>query len=112
MLKLNRATILILSTVLATAAQAVPLQGTAADYGVAVPVSADGRTVTVKPGSKYLNVTNGETVNISIGGKTFGWNVNAFPNQTVFDLSKIAPQDVAADGVKVYVATNPTYFGN
>ncbi|CDG80782.1 CzcE family metal-binding protein [Janthinobacterium agaricidamnosum] len=112
MLKLSSAAILILSAVLAHGAQAAAPTGGADDYGVAAAPNTAGRTISVQPGAKYLNVTNGETVNISIAGKNFAWNVNTFPSKTVFDLSEIAPKDVPADGIKVYVADNPLYSGS
>lgn len=111
MLKLNAAALLILSAVAATGANATGLKGTDADYGVAVADSAASRTITVKPGAKYINVTNGETVSIMVGDQRFSWHVDTFPNQNVFDLSKIAPAGVQADGVQVYVARDPLLFG-
>lgn len=107
MLKLNAAAVLILSAVVATGASAAGLQGPTAG----VSASAVDRTITVKPGAKYINVVNNETVAITVGDHTFSWHVDSFPNQTVFDLAQIAPEGVQTASVKVYVAPNPTYFG-
>jgi hypothetical protein len=107
MLKLNAAAILILSAVVATGANAAGLQ--AATAGVSA--NAVDRAITVKPGAKYINVVNNETVSITVGDHTFSWHVDTFPNKTVFDLAQIAPEGVQTAGVKVYVAPDPIYFG-
>lgn len=111
MLKSDRAAVLILSAVLANAAYAVERTGNNTGYGTVVPDSSIGRLITVQPTSKYINVTNGETVTIAANGKTFSWQVNTLPSEAVFDLSKVAPQGVAVSDVKVYVAPNPIYLG-
>ncbi|OON59754.1 hypothetical protein B0920_20955 [Massilia sp. KIM] len=109
MLNLNKAAVLILSTVLAAAASAAP--NTANDFGQRVAEAKGTRVITVKPGAKHVNVTNGETVTFDVNGQRFSFDVNTYPNQNVFQLSDIAPAGVQADGVKVYVAANPLYFG-
>lgn len=115
MLNLNRAAILILSAVLATgasAAGAATYGDKAADYGYTTPASAVERSIVLAPGAKYLNVANGETVKITIDGKSFNWHFHTYSNVNAFDLAKIAPQDVAAAGIKVYISPNPLYVGN
>lgn len=111
MWKLNKVYALIISAVLANAAMAFDRTGTNAAYGTVTPDSSVGRMITVSPTSKYINVTNGETVSISANGKTFSWQVRTFPHETAFDLSKVAPQGVAVPDVKVYVAPDPRYLG-
>lgn len=110
-LKLNKVSVLIISAVLANAAMALDRTGTNADYGTVVRDASFGRMITPSPMSKYINVTNGETVSISANGKTFSWQVRTFPHESVFDLSKVAPQDVSVPDVKVYVAPDPGYLG-
>ncbi|WP_020653706.1 CzcE family metal-binding protein [Massilia niastensis] len=111
MLNLNKAAVLILSAVLASAASAAGMTGTSADYGRAVADASYDRVVTIKPGMKYANITDGETVKFEIDGKSFTWSVHTYPNQNSFQLSRIAPADIDASGVTVYVAPNPLYIG-
>ena len=52
---------------------------------------------------------NGETVQFNVQGHSFTWHFDTFHDEAAFKLAKIAPQDVMAGGVEVYVATNPLY---
>lgn len=110
-MKLNRAAILLLSVALATGANAMAQTGGAADFGVAVSDSAAERTIALTADTKYVNVVDGETVKFTADGKSFSWHISTWPNVNVFGLEKIAPQDLPANGIKVYVAPNPRYFG-
>ena len=95
-----------------SSAHAAGPTGTVADYGTSVPVSTDARQITISPQTKWVNVTDGETVKFDVNGKTFAWNVDTFGTDTVFDLAKIAPADIQVNGVRVYVAPNPLYTGS
>lgn len=114
MLKLTGVAIaaLSLSLVFGTHAYASGPTGTAADYGSAAKHSDATRTITLAPGEKTINVTRGETVTIVVGQQRFSWNVQTFSNTTVFPLAEIAPKEMPADGVLVYVANNPLYTGS
>lgn len=68
---------------------------------------ATARVVSIDAGTKYLNVTRLETVQIKAGGKSVTWMFDTL-GTTPFPLSKIIP---GADGVTVYVAENPAYIG-
>lgn len=68
------------------------------------------REIDLRPGAKYLNVTQGESVLIKAGGKAFAWKFDTL-GTPVFDLSEIAPKDFNVQGVRVYVARNPYEFG-
>ncbi len=111
MFNLKNAAALITSTAIAAGAATAAPTRTSADYGVAAHDSAAQRVLTVTPTTKYLDVTDGETVNIAADGKSFTWHVSTYPGQSGFDLGKIAPEGIDAKGVTVYVAANPTYFG-
>lgn len=102
------------TALIALSAVATTATASAASVGSLAPAGAAGRTVSLAPGARYLNVTDGETVTVNAGGAAFTWTVNIAPNQSVFPLTAIAPADAAAavQGVTVYVAPNPTYFGN
>lgn len=99
------------STALMSTAQAAGPSGTAADYGSQAPATAAARTIVINSDTKWVNVENGETVQFSVGGQSFTWNVSTFPGATSFDLSKIAPAGVKLSNVRVYVASNPLYRG-
>ena len=108
----HRSALAILCAVLATSALAAGPTGTAADYGTPVHHGAAQRTITLQADTRHINVTRGETVTIARAGQRFTWHVHTFSNQTVFALADIAPQDMAVDGVQVYVAANPLYAGS
>lgn len=93
-------------------ADAAPSSGTGGDYGNAVAASAAQRQIVVKPGARSVQVINGETVTITVDGKSFGWHVDTYPGAGQFALAAIAPAGVPAVAVTVYVTPNPTYFGN
>jgi hypothetical protein len=109
---LSRALLLSLVFVAVTA-HANGLTGTPADFGArataAIPVD---QRIVLTPGTKVINVNNGDTVEFVVGGKTFRWHFDTFLSEANFPLSRIAPADVPADGIKVYVAANPIYRGH
>jgi hypothetical protein len=116
MLNIKRATIVLafagLSTVsLISSAHAAGQSRNAPDYGILVTTSAFDRVINVDAGTKYVNVTNGETVRFNANGQMFIWHFDTFPTETQFDLSKIASANVTLKGVQVYVANNPQYYG-
>jgi len=79
-------------------------------YGVALPDTAQTeRVVEIRPGARWANVTNGQTVKFVVGDKSFKFHVWTMPNVNAFDLDKIAPTDVKAAGIKVYVAGSAQY---
>ncbi|MFN7085240.1 MAG: CzcE family metal-binding protein [Burkholderiales bacterium] len=69
------------------------------------PQSSD-RGIELRPGDRYVNVTRGETVLITVGGKSFAWKFDTL-GTPVFDLQEIAPKDIDVAGVKVYVGSDP-----
>lgn len=99
------------SAMLVSNAGAAGLTGTAADYGVQVMDATPARHIAISGQSKWANVTNGETVQFAVAGKTFTWHFDTFNNETAFDLSKIVPAGVEVPRVTVYVAGNPLYRG-
>jgi len=82
-------------------------------YGVALPDSAQAeRVVEIRPGARWANVTNGQMVKFVVDGKSFNYHVWTLPNVNAFDLDKIAPADVKAAGIKVYVAESAPYHNS
>ncbi|MYN37755.1 CzcE family metal-binding protein [Duganella sp. FT109W] len=69
------------------------------------------RVINLDAGTRYVNVTNGETVQFVQQGKSFSWHVDTYPNVTEVDLKQIAPAGFDAGAIEVYVASNPLYRG-
>jgi hypothetical protein len=91
----------------ASAQSSVPTSG--ARYGQAAPADATRKEIVVTPDTRWVNVTDGETVRFVVGNQRFTWHVETYPNTTHFNLADIAPSGVDARGVTVYVASNPLY---
>jgi hypothetical protein len=83
--------------------------GTSADVGSAAPAAAPARVINLAASTKYVNVTDGDTVRFVQGDSAFTWHVSVNPAHDVFKLSSIAPAAMHVDGVTVYVAANPLY---
>ena len=109
MQKFNRATLVLITALLGSAAGATGLTNTSADYGYAALTAPVDCTIVVDASTKVVNVTNGETVEFKIDGQSVRWHFDTFHNEAVLDLSKIAPQAAQATSVRVYVAANPLY---
>lgn len=83
-----------------------PTANQSAPFGYAVAGPAD-RSVAIDSGTRYLNVTRLETVQINAGGKSVTWKFDTLGTQS-FPLSQVVP---GLDGVTVYIAENPSYQG-
>lgn len=77
-----------------------------APYGHATSTAAS-RQVNIDSGTKYLNVTRFETIQLNFAGKTVTWTFDTL-GKNPFPLSKVIP---GADDVTVYVKENPSYSG-
>lgn len=111
MLKPKRVALLVLSIALASSACATGMSGNSDDYGMAVADTAAERSITITPATHYVNVVNGQTVKFIVGGQSFTWHFYTWPSVSVVDLAKIAPANVQAGGIKVYVEPSPQYLG-
>lgn len=111
MLKLNRrlptiATVIVLTITGPPAAIArdnllgQEVSGSAADY-----------TMLIRPGTRYANVTRGDTVTFDSGAGRFTWKFDGGQNVTAFNLGAIAPQGMLDHSVRVYIAPNPADYG-
>lgn len=78
--------------------------------GVAAPVSAATRTIVIAPGTRWVNVTGGETVKFVVGDKAFAWNFDGPQDTPAFDLNLTAPPGILEHKVIAYVAPNPLYM--
>jgi hypothetical protein len=115
MTSLTRKLILSLAAVAAFAgasAQAATFTGASMDYGQLVATAAADQDVQVNDSTRWVNVTDGQTVRFDLGGgKSFTFNFDTWPGSQQVDLSTIAPKDVAVPNVRVYIAPNPHYLG-
>jgi hypothetical protein len=105
---------------LAVVAGAFSLNASAADdnakyYGTQVPANgstqvveikgnSNARVVDIKPDTRWVNVTNGDTVTFNVEGQAFTWNFSLYHGEGAVKLSSILPEDMHADKVVVYVA--------
>jgi len=73
-----------------------------AAYGQpASPEQAD-RVITIRPGRRFVNVTNGETVLFKVNGRAFAWRFTPTISHRTFRLEEIAPGDIDVRGVQVF----------
>lgn len=88
---------------------ATPLQ---TDFlGEQAPASAAERTIPIGADTKYVNVTEGETVQFVVGGQTITWDFETAQGVSSLPLNKILPAGTALDhDVKVYVAPDPRRY--
>jgi len=70
------------------------------------------RTIVIAPGTKYVNVTGGETVQFVMGDKSFGWSFDVVSYVFPFDLNQITPSNMLDHKVLVYIAPNPLYISH
>jgi len=103
--KLALLAVLTLGGATAALAESQPAANQQAPYGYAAP-SAAGREVTIEAGTKYLNVTQQETIKINVGGKSVNWTFDTLGTRP-FPLSMIVP---GAGNVTVYVAPNNSMY--
>jgi len=88
------------------ASKGEPTANQLAPYGYPAS-SAPSRVVNLGSERASLNVTQLETVQINVGGKSITWTFDTL-GRTPFPLSKVVP---GADAITVYVARNPLYVG-
>lgn len=88
-----------------------PMKNTVAPYGNAISTTAATRQITLTPGTKWINVKHGESVNFVAQGKSFAWNFYTLRSDTNFDLAAIAPKDLNMQQIRVYVAKNADEIG-
>jgi hypothetical protein len=82
------------------------------NLGTPVHDESTDRDIVLDAGTKWVNVTGGETIRFVVGGKSFSWRFDTYSISPVFDLDKIAPAGML-DGrsIKVYVSPDPLYSG-
>ncbi|KGF79149.1 hypothetical protein IA69_25805 [Massilia sp. JS1662] len=95
-------------------ALALSIPAHAADtYGTVAPATANaGRVIDVTPTTRYVNVANGETVTIRLGGDSFTWTVATKSNVDAVPLARVAPEGSPATAAVVYVAPGASYHNS
>jgi len=64
------------------------------------------RTIAIDGKTKWVNVTEGETIRFLVGGKIFAWIFDSYDQGK--DLKQIAPKGMLGDrSIKVYVGVRP-----
>lgn len=111
MFTLNRAAVVLSLGLAMSAAGATDVIGTPAQYGRHALAATADREIVIDAGTKWVNVTNGETVRFTKDGKSFTWHFQTVGDETSFQLSQIAPADFKVEGLRVFVAADPTYRG-
>lgn len=101
---------LMLAALLTSASASTLAANQAAPLGNPVPVSGSQQTIELQPGTRYLNIEQGQTLKFVAKGKAFAWNFDTF-GLPVFNLSDIAPKDVDVGNVRVYISPDRTYAG-
>jgi hypothetical protein len=97
-----------LALVLGSAAQAAPANAVSDVGPVGIAATAE-RTLDVKPGTRYLNVRNGETVAIRDGERSVTWFVQVAPHVNLIPLSRILPGSGDGKDVLIYIAPGHQY---
>src|SRR4051812_12161726 len=97
------ALILVLASAVATAAHAASLDDPAT-YGESSPSTTVARIINLTPETRFINVSNGETITFNKGTESFTWHVDTYSNISKFSLAKIAPKDFQLGDIDVYVA--------
>jgi hypothetical protein len=75
---------------------------------VQIKGNSNARVVDIKPDTRWVNVTNGDTVTFNIDNQAFTWNFTVYHGEGALKLGSILPEnlhaDKHADDVVVYVA--------
>ena len=72
-------------------------------YGEAASPADAERTIVIRPNTRFVNVSHGETVKFVANGREFAWDFDGVPQS--FDLKEVAPQGAIDHNVRVYIAT-------
>ena len=106
MTKLTRTLALSILVLAAGTAGAMPRP---MDAGRVIMSDTADRDVAVDASTRWVNVTNGQTVRFTVGGRQFTYVFDAWPSTDSVPLSAIAPKGVTVPDVRVYIAPNPLY---
>lgn len=68
-----------------------------------------GRVIEVTPQTRHINVTQGETVTLKVGGQSLTWQVNTGGNLNAVPLARVVPSAALVQPVTVYIAPGQPY---
>lgn len=74
------------------------------NYGTTAPEQSASRKIVIEPGTKWVNVTNGEAVTFIVGDSSFTYQFQTYANTSRVEMNAIAPAGLDVSGIKVYVA--------
>lgn len=94
------------ATLIAGVSQAAPRPSGPSYYGSSVASQAADRRIVIQPGTRWVNVNNGETVTFVVGEQNFTFHFETYPSTQALNLGAIAPSDINVGGVRVYVAND------
>ncbi len=66
--------------------------------------SEASRTIAIGPGTRYVNVAQGEVVRFIANGREFAFNFDGVADISSFDLQRVAPAGMLDHSVIAYVA--------
>lgn len=79
-------------------------------FGTPVHDGSVDRTIEIHGGTKWVNVTGGETIRFVVDDKGFSWYFDVRSNDPTFKLDKIAPAGILGTrSITVYVKPDPLY---
>ena len=107
--RLSRTLALSILALAAGTAGAMPRQHATLDAGRVIMSDTADRDVTVDASTRWVNVTNGQTVRFTVNGAHFTFAFDAWPGTDSIPLPAIAPKGVNVPDVRVYIAPNPLY---
>jgi Heavy-metal resistance protein CzcE len=79
--------------------------------GQPIPPAAAQKTIVIRPDTRWVNVTGGDTVRFLVGDKAFGWGFDVAAGVKAVDLERVAPPGMLDHPVVAYVAPDPRYIG-
>ena len=71
-------------------------------YGSPIPADQAHRAIALGPGTRWVNVVQGETVRFVLAGGSFGWRFDG-PGSRPVDLQRVAPPGLLTHPVTAYV---------
>ncbi len=98
------ALVLVLTVSLTATAAPVASVTSSSDYGSVVHEASAVRKIVITPGTKWVNVTNGETVTFVVDGRSFTYSFHTYQYTNLLPMAAIAPADLNIGGIRVYVS--------
>jgi hypothetical protein len=92
------------ASLVAGASHAADSAQNASYFGTPSPVQSAERKIEINPDTKWVNVTNGETVTFAVGEKSFTFHFQTYIQTLSLNLADIAPGNVDVSNIRVYVA--------